>query len=186
MGAASVRESDSVSDQDSKYVVLGRIAGLYGVRGWLKVVSYTRPRENLLNYDRWWLQRDGVWHSHACRDSRVQGKTLIVALEGIEDRDRARTFIGTVIAIPRDQLPPLAAGEYYWCDLIGLTVNTKEGVRLGHIVRLEETGGHDVLVVQETGAAEQLIPYVPGIYVLEVDLGNGRVTVDWPAAALDG
>lgn len=168
--------------QRPNYVVLGRIAGLYGVKGWLKVISYTRPRINLLAYDKWWLYMAGDWQPFICRASREHGKSLVASIEGIDDRDQARTVIGAEIGVPRDRLPPLSAGEYYWHDLIGLNVVTREGTWLGPIVRLEETGGHDVLVVREPGAVEEMIPYVPGIYVLEVDPDRGTVTVDWPAS----
>lgn len=172
-----------MSERRPGYVVLGQVAGLYGVTGWVKVVSYTRPRENLLAYDHWWLYQGGGWTRYARRASRVQGKNLIAALEGVRDREQARAIIGVDIAVERDQLPPLSAGEYYWVDLIGLTVVRKDGVPLGQVVHLEETGGHDVLVVRGPGPTEHLIPYVTGVYVLAVDLDSGTITVDWPVPA---
>ena len=111
------------------------------------------------------------------RAGREQGKTLIARLPGLGDRDTARSLIDTEIAVYRDQLPEAANGEYYWSDLVGLSVVTVQGEELGTVERLIETGANDVLVV--TGDRERLVPFVVGRYVKSVDLGAGRIEVDW-------
>jgi 16S rRNA processing protein RimM len=111
------------------------------------------------------------------REGRPQGKGLVASLEGIEDRDIARLLVGADIYIERDQLPSLPEGEYYWTDLLGLQVINRQGQSLGEVVEILETGANDVLVVK--GESRELIPWVWGTYLLDVDLEAGRITVDW-------
>jgi 16S rRNA processing protein RimM len=145
-------------------VILGRIDGLFGVRGWIKVYSYTEPREAVLNYKDWLLARDGDWQRVELADGKRQGKAVIARLEGIEDRDAAAELIGSEIGVDRDALPEPEEGHYYWADLEGLT-------------DVMATGANDVLVVD--GPAERLIPFVPGTVILDVDLAAGVIRVDW-------
>lgn len=162
---------------DGRLITVGRITGLYGVRGWVRVLSHTDPRENILNYPCWLVQRGGEWRSMQLLEGRRQGKGVVAALDGIDDRDLARELMGADIAIRREELPPLPEGEYYWSDLQGLQVMTREGVDLGRVDHLLDTGANDVLVV--TGDRERLIPMIPGRYVISVDLELGRIEVDW-------
>lgn len=157
-------------------VTVGRLAGVYGVKGWLRVQSFTQPLENLLNYAPWHVEGHGV---KAVNEGRPHGKGLIVHLDGIDDRDAAAMLVGNDVSVERSLLPELDAGDYYWSDLIGLKVVNRDGDDLGKIVRLLETGVHDVLVIQ--GDRERLIPYAPGRTVDAVDLGSGTMTVDWGA-----
>ncbi|HYW92716.1 MAG TPA: ribosome maturation factor RimM [Gammaproteobacteria bacterium] len=162
---------------DERRVVLGRVAGLFGVRGWVKVHSDTRPRENILDYPVWQLGGSGRWRSLRLIEGRVQGKGIVAHLEGCDDRDAAVALTGARIAVGRGELPPLAEGEYYWADLEGLRVRTIAGRELGCVGRLMETGANDVLVVR--GERERLIPFLPGRVVTEVDLDDGVMVVDW-------
>lgn len=158
-------------------VIVGKVSGIYGVAGWIKVVSYTRPRENLFDYPCWQLGGDERWQDRSLVQGRRQGKGLVAKLEGVDDRDAARACMGSDIAINRQQMPELPEGEFYWCDLIGLMVRNRSGVELGTVSRLLETGANDVLEV--SGSRRHLIPMVLEHYVLEVDLAAGRITVDW-------
>jgi 16S rRNA processing protein RimM len=158
-------------------LLLGRISGIYGVKGWIKVFSYTRPAENILNYPSWYLKHRDEEMFYKVREGRPQGKGLVASLEGIEDRDIARLLVGADIYIERDQLPSLPEGEYYWTDLLGLQVINRQGQSLGEVVEILETGANDVLVVK--GESRELIPWVWGTYLLDVDLEAGRITVDW-------
>ena len=160
-------------------VVLGRISGLYGVRGWVKVFSHTEPRERIVQYSPWQVRLggpSGEWRSMVVAEGRRHGKGVIVRLEGIDDRDVAARLMEAEIAIHRDQLPELEPGDYYWTDLQGLEVVNREGVTLGRVDHLFETGANDVLVV--LGERERLIPYTDDT-VLGVDLEAGRIEVDW-------
>ncbi len=159
-----------------RLVVLGRISGIFGVCGWLRVYSHTQPRDNILQYPRWLVrQRDG-WQEFVLLDGRAQGKGVVACLDGITSRDEARLLMGADVAVPREELPAPGEGEYYWADLEGLRVYSGD-VCLGRVSHLVETGANDVMVVR--GERERLIPFVPGSYVIRVDLDADRIEVDW-------
>ncbi|MDH5648762.1 MAG: ribosome maturation factor RimM [Gammaproteobacteria bacterium] len=158
-------------------VLMGEIVGLFGVRGWVKVYSYARPREAILGYDPWLLEIDGNWRSIRVKEGRAGAKGITVQLEGFVDRDQAQSLVGSRIAILPDQLPPLVEGEYYWSQLTGLKVVTLDGVDLGIVDHLIETGANDVLVV-ESPEKSRMLPYIPDV-VKRVDLTQGVMEVDW-------
>jgi len=159
-------------------ILLGRIVGLFGVAGWVKVESYTEPRTRIFNYRPWLLKHAGSEVEVTGASGRSHGKGLVAALPDVGDRDAAAALIGAEIWIPRSALPRPKRGEYYWADLEGLEVITIDGVALGRISHLFSTGANDVLVVRD-GARERMIPFVLKQFVKEVDLGSGRITVDW-------
>lgn len=162
------------------WVELGDIVGVHGVRGEVKIRSWTRPRENIFNYPQWRLVSAAGDRTVTLIKGHAQGRGLVAQLEGVTDRDQAADLRGVKILILRDELPPLAPDEYYWADLEGLQVQTVSGEDLGTVTGLMETGANDVLVVQ--GDRERLIPYVPGLYVKQVDVAAGQLIVDWDAA----
>ena len=158
---------------------MGRISGVYGVRGWVRIFSYTEPRENIISYRPWFLSKNKAdWTKTALEDGRRHGKGVVAQLAGCTDRDAAHALIGREIAVRRDQLPETASGEYYWNDLVGLQVINAQDEKLGRIDHLLETGANDVLVLKE-GERERLIPFVLDQVVLQVDLDNGVIRVDW-------
>ena len=157
-------------------LVVGRIGGLFGVRGWVKVFSYTEPRDNILSYSPWLLHIGGEWVTAKPVGGRIHGKGLVAQIEGYDDRDAAATLLGCDIAINRSQLPAAGQDEIYWADLVGLRVVTLEGVELGVVDHLFETGANDVLVLK--GERERLLPYIDQV-VHEVDLAGGVMRVDW-------
>ena len=161
-----------------KRVLLGKIVGLFGVDGWVKVESYTEPRARILQYRPWLLKRAGGETEIAGVRGREHGKGLIAALPQVEDRDAATALIGAEIWVRRSALPRAKRGEYYWVDLEGLDVVCADGVGLGKVSHLFSTGANDVLVVRD-GKRERLIPFVPGQFVRNVDLDSARITVDW-------
>lgn len=156
---------------------MGRIAGLFGVQGWVKVYSYTEPREAVLNYDRWLLGSKDGWQEAQVAEGQRHGKTVIARIDGYVDRDQAAELVGADIGVPREALPQTEDGQYYWSDLEGLTVLHRDGTRLGEVAYLLETGANDVMVVK--GEQERLIPFVIDKVVLGVDLANGEIEVDW-------
>lgn len=167
--------------EDPGMILLGRVSGLFGVKGWIKVHSDTEPRDNILNYSPWYLQREGEWQACEVIAGRSHGKGIVVHLENCPDRDTAAELIGSTIAVRREQLPATGEEEYYWSDLRDLKVITRQGMELGRVVNLMETGANDVLVVREAGeqGRERLIPFIWQQVILEVDLENGQLTVDW-------
>jgi len=166
-----------VTDALQQPVILGRIVGLFGVKGWVKVHSYTEPREAVLDYRDWLLGRDGAWEPVEVAEGRQHGKGIVVRLQGIEDRDAAAELLGSDIGVDRDTMAEAGEGQYYWAGLEGLTVVRKDGTELGKVAYLMGTGANDVLVVD--GPDERLIPFVPGTVILDVDLVEGVIRVDW-------
>jgi 16S rRNA processing protein RimM len=166
-----------MGESNDKWVELGRITGLFGVRGWVKIYSGTQPRDHILTYPTWYLQLNGRWVPVVPEEGRSHGKGMVAKIKGFDDRDRALELLDAAIAVPRSELPEPGEGEYYWTDLIGLAVVTTTGVDLGRVDELFETGANDVIVVK--GERERLIPFLQGSVVTAVDLAAGRLTVDW-------
>ena len=158
-------------------VVLGRVIGPFGTRGWIKVRSGTDPPENILRYAPWQVERSGRWCRIGLAEGRMTGSGVVVRLEGCHDRDQAVDYSGCEIAVDRSRFPSLEDGEFYWTDLVGLRVINTEGVDLGRIERMMETGANDVMVVR--GATERLIPFLTGSVVQSVDFDDEAVVVDW-------
>jgi len=165
-----------VSADGSKRVPLGRIGGLFGVKGWVKILSYTEPRENIVGYAEWILEHEGALHRVEVEAGHRAGKHVVAKLRGIDDRDEARRWLGAEISVEREALPPLEPGEYYWTDLEGLAVRNLRGETLGEVDYLMATGANDVIVL--TGGGDRLIPFVPHV-IREVDLDAGVIVVDW-------
>ncbi len=166
-------------------VVMGRVVAPYGVFGWLKVLPDTEAFDGLFDYDTWWLGKGNDWRELLLETAKVHNDVLLVKLKGIDDRDAAMACKGKQIAVPRSQLPEAEDGEYYWSDLIGLRVSNKQAVDFGLIVDVFETGANDVIVVQANTTAngkpqERLLPFIADV-VLEVDLPNKTMLVDWDA-----
>ena len=169
-----------MTQQRERRIAAGRISGLYGVHGWVRVYSCTEPREAIIGYSPWQVQAGGGWREMKVLQGRRHGKGVIVRLEGCDDRDAAARLLGCNIYLYRSQLPEASPGEYYWADLVGLQVVTLDGVELGVVEGLMETGANDVLLVQ--GERERLIPFLTGNVVVEVDMARQRIRVDWDPA----
>ncbi|PPD03846.1 MAG: ribosome maturation factor RimM [Methylobacter sp.] len=158
-------------------IEVGKICGVFGIQGWVKVFSYTDPIDNILSYSPWLLKNNADNKIIKVIRGKFQGKGIIAQLEDISDRDLAEALIGFDIFIDASQLPKAAAGEYYWSDLIGLVVETLDGVSLGRIDSLMETGANDVIIVQ--GEKERAIPFLQGSTIKTIDLAAGKMVVDW-------
>jgi 16S rRNA processing protein RimM len=160
---------------ERRVVQIGHISGVHGIMGWVRVHSLTDPREAIFEYQPWLL---GESRKEICIvQGKKQGKHLVALFENIDDRDRAESLVNWPIAVYRDQFPELPEDEFYWTDLLGLSVRLGDGTELGKIMKMLATGAHDVMVVQ--GARERLIPFVQGRYVKSVSLDDGIVVVDW-------
>ncbi len=177
----------TTDDRTQQWVSVGKLNGLFGVKGWVKVFSNTQPKENILTYSPWYLKRNGQWQEFKLLSGKSHGKGVIAHLEGCTDRDIAAELIGSEIAIKRKQLAKPASGEYYWNDLIGLSVKNLEGIELGIITSMLETGANDVIVtLSENGEKnskgkkrERLIPFVFEEVIQDINLDEGIMTVDW-------
>ena len=158
-------------------VVLGRISGLFGVKGWFKVHSFTEPREGIFSYTRWLVQDGDDWREVKLAEGKKHGKSLVAHFAEVTDRDAAAELVGLSIAVYRQDMPETADGEYYWHDLEGMQVVDAAGAEIGRVDHLLATGVHDVLVVK--GEHEVLVPFVLEEIVRHVDLEQGVISVDW-------
>ena len=163
-------------DQQQR-IGIGKITGVFGVKGWVKVFSDTAPKENILAYSPWYLEKGNENKLVKVINGRLQGKAIVAQLEDIDDRDQAELLAGWDISIAREQLPSISADEYYWSDLIGLKVSTIDNQELGVVDYLLETGANDVLVIK--GDRERLIPFLQDQTILKIDLEAGEIKVDW-------
>lgn len=161
----------------SDWVILGRVSGLFGVQGWVRVFSETQPRDGIARYHPLFLQQSGEWHPLQVEASRAHGEGVVLKFAGYDDRDQAATLLQSQIAVRRSQLPPPEPGEYYWADLEGLRVVTLDGIDLGTISSLFATGANDVMVV--CGERERLIPFIRDSVIAEIDLNQRLMRVDW-------
>lgn len=158
-------------------VVVGRFNGAWGVRGWVRVWSDTRPPTAIFDYQPWFIgEHDDSLEIEQWQQS---GPRLVAKLRGIDTPEQATALGRQIIRVSRSALPEPKPGEYYWHDLIGLEVVNLDGHCFGRVERMQETGAHDVLEIGDE-AGSVLIPFVTDEFVREVDLEAGRITVDWP------
>lgn len=158
-------------------VAMGYIKGVFGIKGWLKIAANTEYSDSLLDYPEWQLVKDGKTVSVTLEAGKVVNGELQVKFEGIDDRDSAFSLRGYTIEIPREAFAPTEEGEYYWADLVGMTVTNKDNAILGKVSNLMETGANDVLVVNGK-YGQILIPFVLQ-YVETVDTGSKTIIADW-------
>ncbi|AVI61449.1 ribosome maturation factor RimM [Halomonas sp. GFAJ-1] len=171
------------SHTDDAHVVLGKLTSPHGIKGWLKVYSYTSPMDSILQYPEWWVRQGETLTKMTIVQGRRQGKGLVVQLKGIDDRTAAEALAQTDVLMPKEALPTLPDDEYYWHELEGLTVFTQSGERLGQVSYLFETGANDVMVVRGDNDAidkrERLLPFLPDDVIVEISPENGRMVVNW-------
>ncbi|MGB7649646.1 MAG: ribosome maturation factor RimM [Gallionella sp.] len=162
-------------------VIMGRVASAHGIKGWIKVQPFTEYHDSLADFSTWWITPTdgGSWQEVKVLQCEVHHKTLAVLLPNCPDRNASEKLKGWLIGVPREQLPEQADDEYYWSDLIGVSVINEAGENLGLVEQLLETGANQVLMVQ--GASGQiLIPFVASAIKL-VDIKNKTIKVDWAA-----
>ncbi|MCO6504525.1 MAG: ribosome maturation factor RimM [Snodgrassella sp.] len=160
-----------------QWVAMGYIKGVFGVKGWVKIHPDTEYTDSLLDFPQWRLSKDDQIQIVTIAENKINGDELLVRFEGIADRDAAARLRGSTIEIDRASFADTEDDEYYWADLVGLTVYNREQLNLGTISSLMDTGAHDVLVVDgEYG--RKLIPFVTQ-YIDEVNLAQKNIRVDW-------
>ena len=168
-------------------IPVGTVGRAHGVRGWVRVRSDMDPPEDLLRHDTWLVERSGAWRPVVVHAARAHGAAFVAHLDGVEDRDTAAGLAGTRLGLPRDALPALEDGQYYWVDLIGLEVVNESGESLGVVREMIETGANDVMVVRPGGPSapgappgrDRIVPFLNGDVVRGVDLEGGRIEVSW-------
>ena len=159
-------------------VVMGQVIAPYGVKGWIKIRTFTESIDSLSQYPSWWVSQESDWTEMRVLEARPHNDVLLARLENCDNRNMAELLNGHEIGVPRSALPQSQDGEYYWVDLIGLQVVNRQNVAMGEVTGLLQTGANNVLKV--TGERERLIPIVDDVLV-EVDLKQRRITVDWDA-----
>ena len=163
-----------------KQLHVGKISGVFGIKGWIKVFSFTGHREDILKYSPWLLKKNDSVKTVEVIVGQLQSKGVVAQLKGVNDRNEAEALIGWDIFIDYAKLPPAKHDEYYWSDLIGLQVEKTEGIVLGVIDSLLETGANDVIIVQGE-ERQHAIPFIRQHTILEVDLTARKMRVDWDA-----
>ncbi|HEY5900665.1 MAG TPA: ribosome maturation factor RimM [Burkholderiales bacterium] len=154
---------------------MGRVAGSYGVRGWIKVAPGGGvDAATLAGAKQWWIGE----RAHEVAEAKVHSAAVVARLVGIENREQALELKGAEVSLERTTLPQPDEGVYYLADLVGLEVLNEQGERLGRIARLFSNGAQDVMEL--TGERTRLIPWVAAI-VKHVDLAAGQVVVAWNA-----
>lgn len=167
-------------------VTLGQLGAVYGVKGWIKIQSFTDDPEAIFDYRPWQLSKQGKVQVVQVEEWRRHNKGLIAKLTGIDDRDQAHLLTGADILIDEELLPELPAGEFYWRDLMGMSVVNRDGYDMGVVDQIMATASNDVMVVKANsndafGRAERLIPFIQSQYIIDVDKTGQRIVVDWPA-----
>lgn len=170
--------NDPTRQPPRRMIQVGKVHGAFGVRGEVKLESFTEPRSAIFRYQPWVL-RDARGVERECEGAkgRETPKGVVATLPGIDDRDAAEAARGLDVFVPREALPPPKPGEYYWVDLEGLRVRNVEGADFGVVSHLFSTGANDVLVAH--GDRERMIPFVLPDYIVTIDFDAGLVTVDW-------
>ena len=165
-------------------IILGKVGAVYGIKGWLRIHSFTDESDAILDYFPWSLKLGNNTRTVDVTDWRKHNKGLVVKVAGIDDRDDAQALVGSDILINESSLPELSKGDYYWRDLIGMAVVTTQGYDLGVVSDMLETGANDVLVVKANlndgfSKKERLIPYLLEQVVESVSIENKQICVDW-------
>jgi 16S rRNA processing protein RimM len=159
-----------------RMVILGKIGAPFGVRGWVKVTSYTDPPEGIAGYGDWLLIQGSTQRPVRVLEWKTAGRGLAVRLEGVDDRDQAQRLTHAEIGVDREALPATEPGEFYWDDLVGMEAVNGEGQALGTVDGFLELPAHPVLVLK--GDRERLVPLVRE-RLLKVDVEARRLTLDW-------
>jgi 16S rRNA processing protein RimM len=169
---------ENPAEDVDRHILVGKVSGVFGVKGWVRVYSYTDPPENILDYGPW-LVGEGRGRSYKVVDGAVHGRGIIARLADVDDREQARALIGAGIRVPRARFGESGGGEYFWSDLLGLRVRNQAGVDFGTVEDMMATGANDVLVIR--GERRRLVPFVPGAVVKSVDIDAGTIDVEWDA-----
>ena len=165
--------------KDDKKIFLGKISGVHGIKGWLKIQSFSSPPENILNYSEWIINNQGEEDFYSIEKGRKQNNKIVVKLEKIDDRNTAESLINSKIQILRSDLPKLPNDNYYWSDLVGLSVLNSEEKVIGKIESLIETGANDVMVINTAKDERVLVPFVMHEIIKEVNIELNYIKIEW-------
>ncbi|MBT3993940.1 MAG: ribosome maturation factor RimM [Gammaproteobacteria bacterium] len=165
--------------QNDKTINIGKVIGLHGVKGWLKILSFSSPPENIFNYKSLIISNKYINQIFHIEDSRKQGKKILIKLDNIDDRTSAESLKESDIYIQRSDLPHLSEDTYYWEDLLGFNVFNQNNIKIGNVDSFIETGSNDVLIVKTTKNKNILIPFIMNKSIKVVNIESHYITVDW-------
>ncbi len=168
---------DNLELASAEWVIVGRFCRPHGIKGFIRVLSFTEPRDNLLNFPTWYIKKDRVWQPIERLNDELTHKYIITQVKGYIEREDVAALTNCEIGVPRDHLPELEKNEHYWHELQGMQVVHKNGTQLGAVTEIMMTGSNDVLVVE--GEHRYLIPYLPDEVILAVNTQTRTITVDW-------
>lgn len=178
-----MKGKETMSEQNER-IVVGKLGSTYGIRGWLKVFSYTDNPESIFDYSPWFIQHKGEWVEYKVESWKRHNKGMVAKLDGLDVREDANLLTNFEIFIDPAVLPELSEEEFYWRELFGMQVVTTQGYDLGQVTDMLETGSNDVLVVKANlkdafGQKERLIPFLEEQVIKKVDREAQRIEVDW-------
>ena len=160
-------------------ILVGKISNPHGIKGWVKVISFTDPIENILSYKKWTLSDNETEKTYCLEDSRIQGNKIVIKLEGVNNRDDADLLKNLQIEINRSDLPKLEENSYYWEDLVDFNVIDIKGMHVGKVDSLFRTGSNDVLVIINETKQRLLVPFIMEEVIKYVDLDKELISIDW-------
>lgn len=160
-------------------ILVGKISNPHGIKGWIKVISFTDPIENILSYKKWTISDNETEKTYCLEDSRIQGNKIVIKLEGVNNRDDADLLKNLQIEINRSDLPELEENSYYWEDLVDFNVIDIKGNPVGKVDSLFRTGSNDVLVIINETKERLLVPFIMEEVIKYVDLAKELISIDW-------
>lgn len=182
-------ESQDLASTAPKTAVLGKVGKTHGIKGWLRVISFTSPAENILKYQIFEAKRAGKTATLEIMEYKQQSGGFIALFKGYDSPETARQLTGFELTVVVSELPELDQDEVYWYQLEGLEVQNQHQQKLGTVLKLLETGANDVLVISPNEASiddrERLIPFIRGSIISNIDLAGGLISVNWEADYLE-
>jgi 16S rRNA processing protein RimM len=160
-------------------ILVGKISNPHGIKGWVKVISFTDPIENILSYKKWTISDNETEKTYCLEDSRIQGNKIVIKLEGVNNRDDADLLKNLQIEVNRSDLPKLDENSYYWEDLVDFNVIDIKGMHVGKVDSLFRTGSNDVLVIINETKQRLLVPFIMEEVIKYVDLDKELISIDW-------
>ena len=165
--------------KSDKKILVGKISNPHGIKGWVKVISFTDPIENILSYKQWIISDKETEKTYYLEDSRVQGNKIVIKLENVNDRNDADLLKNLQIQVNRSDLPDLDQNSYYWEDLVDFNVIDIKGNHVGKVDSLFRTGSNDVLVIIDETKERLLVPFIMEEVIKYVDLDKELISIDW-------
>jgi 16S rRNA processing protein RimM len=170
---------DARSAQTKEWITVGKFGAPHGINGYVRLHSFTSPMDNILNYTHLKIKKGNTHQPIEITVTQIRSKDMVVKVEGVDDRNKACELTHCEILIDKSQLADLSEGEFYWHQLIGLTVLNRNNEKIGVVEDLLETGSNDVLIVKKADGKKTLIPYLKDHFIDKIDLDNKTIFVDW-------